>query len=225
LHVNLIITNKITHLIEDNFFVMEQSTNHLQQQKVPATRRLVIGITGASGAILGIRMLQVLQPTTIETHLVLSESAHLTIAQETDWQVNELLSLADVCYDFHDVGAAIASGSFATMGMVIIPCSIKTLSAVANSYTDDLISRAADVTLKEGRRLLLVVRETPYHPGHLRLMSEAASAGAIICPPSPAYYIHPSSIEDLIDNTVGRILARMGIENNLYQEWHGRSSG
>ena len=189
-----------------------------------AISRLVVGITGASGAILGIRMLEALRPTPIETHLVLSESAPLTIQQETDWRVENVLSLADISYDFHDVGAAIASGSFATQGMVIIPCSIKTLSAVANSYTDDLISRAADVTLKEGRQLVLVVRETPYHPGHLRLMSEAAAAGAVIFPPVPAFYIHPHSMDEIINNTVGRILARFGIENDLYQEWQGPST-
>ena len=138
--------------------------------------RLIVGISGASGAILGIRLLEALRSTSIETHLVLSDSAPLTIQQETDWRVEDVLSLADVSYDFRNVGAAIASGSFATLGMVIIPCSIKTLSAVANSYTDDLISRAADVTLKEGRRLVLVVRETPYHPGHLRLLRLTGAA-------------------------------------------------
>ncbi len=183
--------------------------------------RLIIGITGASGAILGIRMLEALRTLPIETHLILSNSAPLTIQQETDWKVEDVLSLANIRYDFHNVGAAIASGSFHTQGMVIIPCSIKTLSAVANSYTDDLISRAADVNLKEGRPLILVVRETPYHPGHLRLMSEAASAGAIIFPPVPAFYLRPSSIDDMINNTVGQILARLGIKNDLYQEWQG----
>lgn len=186
-------------------------------------QRLLVGITGASGAILGIRLLEVLKPTTLETHLVLSDSARLTIQQETDWHVDDVLSLAHTHYDPDDIGAAIASGSFASIGMVIIPCSIKTLSAVANSYTDDLISRAADVTLKEGRPLVLVVRETPYHPGHLRVMTDAARAGAIIFPPIPAFYIHPRSIDDLINNTVGRILARIGIQNDQYQEWQGRT--
>jgi 4-hydroxy-3-polyprenylbenzoate decarboxylase len=183
--------------------------------------RLIVGVTGASGAILGIRLLEALRSTPIKTHLVLSDSAPLTIQQETDWQVEDVLSLAEVSYDFRDVGATIASGSYATLGMVIIPCSIKTLSAVANSYNDDLISRAADVTLKEGRRLVLVVRETPYHPGHLRLMSEAAGAGAIIFPPVPAFYLRPNSMDDIINNTVGRVLARLGIENDLYHEWQG----
>jgi len=195
------------------------------QLKNSSPLRLIVCITGASGAILGIRLLEALRSTSIETHLVLSDSAPLTIQQETDWRVEDVLSLAEVSYDFHDVGAVIASGSFATRGMVIIPCSIKTLSAVANSYTNDLISRAADVTLKEGRPLVLVVRETPYHPGHLRLMSEAAGAGAIIFPPVPAFYIRPKSMDDIINNTVGRVLARLGIENNLYQEWRGQPTG
>ncbi len=194
----------------------------LYQPTNPSPRRLIVGITGASGAILGIRILETLKVISIETHLVLSETAPLTIKQETDWHLEHVLSLANVAYDFHDIGAAIASGSFDTLGMVIIPCSIKTLSAVANSYTEDLISRAADVTLKEGRPLVLVVRETPYHPGHLRLMSEAALAGAVIFPPVPAYYIRPTSVDNIIDNTVGRVLARLGIKTDLYQEWQGQ---
>src|SRR4030043_529375 len=204
---------------------MEQKNIRLVQENDSKPARLIVGITGASGAIYGIRLLEVLKPTRIETHLVLSDTARLTIVQETDWQVNTVLSLAHVCHDFHDVSASIASGSFATIGMVLIPCSIKTLSAVANSYTDDLISRAADVTLKEGRPLILVVRETPYHPGHLRLMSDASVAGAVIFPPIPAFYLRPHSMDEVIDNTVGRILARLGVENDLYQEWQGNSNG
>ncbi len=185
--------------------------------------RLVVGISAASGAILGIRLLEVLKSTPIETHLVVSESALITIKQETDWRIEDVMSLANVNYEFHDIGAGIASGSFATLGMVIIPCSIKTLSAVANSYTDDLLSRAADVTLKEGRPLVLVVREAPYHSGHLRLMSEATLAGAVIFPPVPAFYIRPNSVDDIINNTVGRVLARLGIKTNLVNEWQGQS--
>jgi 4-hydroxy-3-polyprenylbenzoate decarboxylase len=192
------------------------------QDKYP--QRLIVGITGASGAILGIHLLQALKPTSIETHLVLTESAWRTIVQETNFKVEEVQSLAGVTHEVHDVGASIASGSFATLGMVIIPCSIKTLSAIANSYTDDLVSRAADVTLKEGRPLILVVRETPYHPGHLRLMSAAAAAGAVIFPPVPAYYIRPRSVDEIVNNTVGRVLARLGIDNDLYQEWLGQTS-
>jgi 4-hydroxy-3-polyprenylbenzoate decarboxylase len=184
-------------------------------------RRLVVGITGASGVILGIRMLEMLRPTPIETHLVLSPAARVTIAQETDWKASAVTGLAEVAYNYQDIGAAIASGSFSTLGMVVIPCSIKTLSAIANSYADDLISRAADVTLKEGRPLLLVVRETPLHRGHLRLMSLAAEAGAIIAPPVPAFYARPQSLDDIVTNTVGRILARLGIENEAYYQWTG----
>lgn len=182
----------------------------------------MIAISGASGVILGIRLLETLKPTAVETHLILSKSAPLTIKQETDLSLKNVLALADVSYDFHDISASIASGSFNTMGMVIIPCSIKSLSAVANSYSDDLPSRAADVTLKEGRPLILVVREAPYHPGHLRLMMGAAQAGAVIFPAVPAFYTHPQSVDDIVNNIVGRVLARLGIQNDLYKEWQAR---
>jgi 4-hydroxy-3-polyprenylbenzoate decarboxylase len=184
-------------------------------------QRLVIGISGSSGAILGIRLLEALRPTPIETHLVVSPSARLTIEQETDWAVSDVLALADQHYAPRDISAAIASGSFQTLGMVVIPCSMKSLSAIANSYADDLLSRAADVTLKEGRPLVLVVRETPLHAGHIRLMSLAAQNGAIIFPPVPAFYAHPESVADIVDNLVGRILQRLGIENDLYEPWQG----
>jgi 4-hydroxy-3-polyprenylbenzoate decarboxylase len=157
----------------------------------------------------------------IESHLVISSAGRVTITKETTWKINEVLELANVTYRNHDIGAAIASGSFSTQGMVICPCSIKTLSAVANSYADDLITRAADVTLKEGRRLLLAVREAPLHAGHIRLMSQAAQAGAIIFPPVPAFYTFPKTVDDLIDNIVGRILMRLGIENEGYVQWEG----
>jgi 4-hydroxy-3-polyprenylbenzoate decarboxylase len=183
------------------------------------TRRLVVGISGASGVILGIRLLEVLQQSEIETHLVLSPAAKATIAAETNWAATDVLGLADVVHNYQNVGAAIASGSFTTMGMVVIPCSIKSLSAIANSYANDLLTRAADVTLKEGRPLLLVVRETPLHRGHLRLLGLAAEAGAIIYPPVPAFYAQPQTLDDLINNTIGRILARLGIENDLYVRW------
>jgi 4-hydroxy-3-polyprenylbenzoate decarboxylase len=182
-------------------------------------QRLVIGITGASGVILGIRLLEVLRPTPIETHLIISPAARVTITQETDWKVSDALALADVAYNPNDIAAALASGSYSTRGMVIVPCSIKTLSAVANSYANDLLTRAADVTLKEGRPLLLVVRETPYHRGHLRLMDMAAQAGAVLFPPVPAFYARPKNMEEIVDNLVGRILARLGIENDLYMRW------
>jgi 4-hydroxy-3-polyprenylbenzoate decarboxylase len=186
-----------------------------------AYRPLIVGITGASGVILGIRLLEALKVSPIATHLILSDSANLAIEQETDWSVEDVKSLAGEVYEFHNIGAEIASGSFSSMGMVIIPCSIKTLSAVANSYADDLIARAADVTLKEGHPLVLVVRESPYHAGHIRLMGEAAAAGAVIFPPVPAFYTHPKSVDEIINNIVGRVLKRLGIENELYQAWQG----
>ena len=182
-------------------------------------KRLVVGITGASGVILGIRLLEVLRSMAVEVHLVISPAAKATIAQETTWKISDVLALAEVVHNYADIGASIASGSFTTLGMVVAPCSIKTLSGIANSYAEDLISRAADVTLKEGRPLLLVVRETPLHRGHLRLMSLAAEAGAIIFPPVPAFYARPQSMEEVIDNLVGRILSRLGFENDLYLKW------
>ena len=182
---------------------------------------LVVGISGASGVILGVRLLEVLRPMEIETHLVLSPSARVTISQETDWKVSDVVALADHAHKYEDIGAPIASGSFQTRGMVVVPCSIKTLSAIANSYAGDLISRAADVTLKEGRPLALMVREAPLHKGHIRLLNLAAEAGAIIFPPVPAFYTRPHSVSEVVDNIVGRLLARMGIENQGYEEWKG----
>lgn len=190
-------------------------------EEAPRPLRLVVGISGASGVILGIRLLEALRPMQIETHLVLTPAARATISQETRWKVSDVLALADIAYNPADIGAAIASGSFPTLGMVVIPCSIKSLSAVANSYANDLLGRAADVTLKEGRPLILVVRETPLHRGHLRLMSLAAEAGAVIFPPVPAFYAQPQSVDDIVDNTVGRVLARLGIENSGYVQWGG----
>jgi 4-hydroxy-3-polyprenylbenzoate decarboxylase len=183
--------------------------------------RLVVGISGASGVILGIRLLEVLQSMETETHLVVSPAARLTISQETDWEIEDVMALADVSYDHTDIGAAIASGSFPMAGMAIIPCSIKTLSAIANSYTSDLIARTADVMLKEGRPLVLILRESPLHRGHLRLISMAAEAGALIFPPVPAFYTRPASFDEIIDNIVGRVLLRLGIENELYMKWKG----
>jgi 4-hydroxy-3-polyprenylbenzoate decarboxylase len=198
----------------------QQSAIHNPQSAIPP-RRLVVGITGASGVILGIRLLEQLCSIEIETHLVVSPAARVTITQETDWKVSDVLALANVTYNHQDIGAAIASGSFATIGMVVIPCSIKTLSAIANSYAEDLIVRAADVSLKEGRPLVLVVRETPLHRGHIRLMDMAAQAGAVIFPPVPAYYARPQTLDESVTHTVGRVLARLGIENEGYEEWRG----
>ena len=188
------------------------------------TSRFVVGITGASGVILGIRLLEVLRSLEMETHLVLSPAARITITQETDWKVNDVLALADHVHKHENIGASIASGSFQTNGMVVVPCSIKTLSAIANSYSADLISRAADVTLKEGRPLALVVREAPLHKGHIRLLSLAVEAGAIIFPPVPAFYTQPKSLTEVVDNIIGRLLARLGIENQAYEQWQGLGS-
>jgi flavin prenyltransferase len=188
-------------------------------------RRLIVGISGASGVIYGIRLLQVLhQGGELETHLVLSAAAKAAIAQETDWQISDVEQLASVVHNPDDLGASIASGSFVTRGMVIVPCSIKTLSAVANSYSADLMSRAADVCLKESRPLVLGVRETPFHLGHLRLMTQAAEIGATILPPIPAFYGKPQTVDDLIDGTLGRILLRLGLDNELYTKWKGMTS-
>jgi 4-hydroxy-3-polyprenylbenzoate decarboxylase len=188
--------------------------------------RLVVGISGASGTIYGIRLLQVLQAMPdVQTHLLLSEPARVIMQQETDWEPAAVEALADVVYAPDEMGAAIASGSFRTLGMVIIPCSIKTLSAVAHSYAANLMARAADVTLKEGRPLLLVVRETPLHLGHLRLMQQVAEIGAVVFPPVPALYGRPQTVDDIVDGTVGRVLARLGIENELYFRWAGLSDG
>ena len=190
-------------------------------------RRLIVGISGASGAIYGIRMLEVLaERPEIETHLVISQAARLTIAHETEWTVAQVEALADRAYAPDDLAAPIASGSFggaggAGGGMVIAPCSIKTLSAIANCYAADLLSRAADVTLKEGRPLVLLVRETPLHLGHLRLMVRAAEIGAVIFPPVPALYGRPQTVAELVDGTVGRVLARVGVENELYTRREG----
>ncbi len=182
---------------------------------------LILAITGASGAIYGLRALEILRELKVETHLVVSAAARLTLAHETGRRLDEVLDLASVHYDPKDIAAPIASGSFATRGMLIAPCSVKTLSAVANSYASDLIARAADVTLKEGRPLLLMVRETPLHRGHLRLMDLAARAGAIIFPPVPAFYHRPQTLEEVVTTTVGRALLRLGVDNQAYAPWKG----
>jgi 4-hydroxy-3-polyprenylbenzoate decarboxylase len=186
------------------------------------SKRLVVGISGASGVVYGTRLLAlVAERPDVETYLVVSEAARLVIAREVEQTVEEIEDLADVTYRPDDLAAPIASGSFGTDGMVIAPCSIKTLSAVANSYAANLLRRAADVTLKERRPLVLVVRETPLHLGHLRLMARATEIGATILPPIPAFYGHPQTIDDLIDETLGRVLSHLGVENELYTHWEG----
>ena len=182
--------------------------------------RLVVGISGASGVIYGIRLLEVLKEhPAIETHLVLTKPAERTIAEETGREVGAVRRLASVVHAVSDVGAAIASGSFLTMGMVVAPCSIRTASAVAYCQADNLLTRAADVTLKEKRKLVLVVRETPLHRGHLKTLLEASENGAIILPPMPAFYTKPASIDDLVDHTVARVLDQFGIEHTLSSRW------
>lgn len=182
-------------------------------------KRIVVGITGASGVIYGVRLLEVLRELDVETHLVLSEAAKKTILIETRHTVGYVEKLAHTSHDPRDVSASIASGSFRTAGMVVVPCTIKTLSGIANSFNDNLVIRAADVTLKERRRLILVVRETPLHKGHLRLLAQVADTGATILPPVPAFYHAPKTIDDLIDHIVGKILDNLDIEHALFRRW------
>lgn len=187
--------------------------------------RLIVAISGASGAIYPIRLLQILkQQTEIETHLIISNAARQTIALETDYSIQQVRELASVNYDIRDIGAAISSGSYRTLGMIILPCSIKTLSAVANCYSDDLISRAADVCLKERKPLHLCVRETPLHLGHLRLMTQAAEIGAQITPLMPAFYHKPQNLDDLINQSINRLLDQFEIElkQDLFERWQGK---
>jgi flavin prenyltransferase len=187
----------------------------------PSQLPIIIAMTGASGAIYGIRVLELLRKEEISSHLIISPAGEQTILHETTYTIDQVHALATIWYGHDDIGAAISSGSFQTRGMIIAPCSIKTLSAVANSYSDNLIARAADVCLKEGRPLLLAVRETPLHLGHINLMQQAAHAGAVIFPPVPSFYNHPTSIDDLVTETAGRILARAGIPTDAYTQWSG----
>ena len=182
-------------------------------------KRLVVGISGATGAIYGIRLLEFLSKTDVETHLVVSKSAEKTIRMETSWTLEQVKALATVTYSMEDVGADISSGSFHAEGMVVIPCSIKSLSAIANSYNDNLLIRAADVALKERRKLVLVVRETPLHRGHLNLMLNVAEAGGVILPPIPAFYFLPKTLDDIINHTVGRVLDVFEIDHHLFNRW------
>lgn len=187
-------------------------------------RRLVVGISGATGSLYAIRLLEILRECeSVETHLVVSSSAVRTLGLETDYTLQQVEALADKTYRFNDIGAAIASGSFKTLGMVVIPCSVKTLSGIANCYSENLLLRAADVTLKERRRLVLSFRETPLHSGHIRLMQQASEMGAILAPPMPAFYSRPASIQELVDHHVFKILDLMEIsfpENN-FKRWQG----
>ena len=182
--------------------------------------RLVVGITGASGVIYGIRLLEVLRGyPDIETHAVVTKAAERTIAEETSYRVADVKAMASVVHPVTDIGASIASGSFRTLGMVVVPCSIHTVSAIGSCLTDNLVTRAADVALKEGRKLVLVVRETPLHVGHLKACLAAAEAGAVILPPVPAFYSQPKTLDNIIDHTIGRVLDRFGIAHELSPRW------
>ena len=183
---------------------------------------LIIGITGASGVIYGIRLLEVLSSIeNIETHLIISEAGEVNIKYETSWEIEDVKKLASHCYDIKDIGARISSGSFKRDGMIVAPCTIKTLSALANSYTDSLLIRAGDTTLKEQSRLVLLVRETPLHLGHLKNMERLCEIGAIIMPPVPAFYHNPTTIDDIVNHTVGKTLDIFDIKHNLFRRWQG----
>ena len=189
-----------------------------------AVRRIIVGISGASGVIYGIRLLEVLQSVPeVESHLVLSTAGAQTIGLETDYSPEQVLALADVTYRFNDIAAAISSGSFRTQGMVVIPCTMKTLAGIAYSYSDNLLLRAADVVLKDRRRLIIVPRETPLHLGHLRLMTQVVEMGAILVPPMPAFYHRPQTISDIVDQTINRVLDLLDVElpSDLFDRWQG----
>jgi flavin prenyltransferase len=189
-------------------------------------RRLIVAISGASGPIYGVRMLEVLRDVPdIETHLVMSPSGAQTIAAETDFSLEHVRSLADTVHSFKDIGATISSGSYKTEGMIVAPCSIKTLAGIANCFSDNLISRAADVCLKERRKVALMVRETPLHQGHLELMVKAAQYGCVIVPPVPAFYHRPKTIEDIVNQTVGRTLDQFGIDTDIVHRWKEQATG
>jgi flavin prenyltransferase len=184
-------------------------------------QRLVVGISGASGIIYGIRLLEALRESPVEVHLVMSQAAKMVTEMETGYTVHQVEALADAVYWNDQIQAPISSGSFQTLGMVVAPCSVKSLSAIAHSYNDTLLVRAADVALKERRKLVLMVRETPLHLGHLRLMAEATEYGAIILPPVPSFYHQPKTIEDIVAHTVGKILDQFQLEHHLFRRWDG----
>ena len=181
--------------------------------------RLIIGISGASGVIYGVRLLEVLRPLAVETHLVMSKSAEMTLALETEWKAADVRALADVCHGNGDMAAALSSGSFQTLGMIVAPCSVKSMSEIATGVTSTLLSRAADVIIKERRRRVLMVRETPLHAGHLRNMAALAELGVVVAPPLPAFYPRPESVAALIDHTVGRILDLFDLDAPIIKRW------
>jgi 4-hydroxy-3-polyprenylbenzoate decarboxylase len=183
---------------------------------------LVIGITGASGVIYGIRLLEVLAAIgDVETHLIISEAAELVIKHETVWKIDQIRSIASYSYLNSDMGSRLASGSFDRDGMIVAPCTVKTMSALANSYADNLMVRAGDVTLKERKKLLLLVRETPLHLGHIRMMERLTEMGAVIMPPAPSFYHKPKTVDELVNHTIGKMLGIFGIKHNLFEQWPG----
>lgn len=188
-------------------------------------KRLIVAITGASGTIYGIRILEALKNLGVESHLVMSDSAKLTMAAETNYKPAQIEAMADVVHSAKNVGASISSGSFKSLGMIIAPCLIRTLSEIASGVTSSLVSRAADVVLKERRRLVLLVRETPLHAGHLRSMSQVTECGAIVMPPVPAFYAKPDSLDDMVNHTVGRCLDLFDLDNALVTRWNGMDGG
>lgn len=191
-------------------------------RKSTTPKRLIIGMSGASGVIYGIRMLELLRKIPdIESHLVMSNAAKLNVRLETDWALEDVEALADHVHDFKNIAANVSSGSFKTIGMVLAPCSMKTLSGIVNCYSDNLLTRAADVTLKERRKLVLMVRETPLHSGHCKLMYEASLLGAILAPPTPAFYSRPASVDDLINHSVGRVFDLFDIDVDVVKRWEG----
>lgn len=190
-----------------------------------ATRRLIVGISGASGIVYGVRLLQALRGAGVETHLVMTRSARVTLGYELTMKLADVHALADVVHRNENIGASISSGSFVTLGMIVAPCSIRSLSEIACGVTSGLLTRAADVVLKERRRLVLLVRETPLHLGHLRSMTQATEAGAIVMPPVPAFYSKPQTVDDIVDHTVGRTLDLVGIDNALIRRWQEPAPG
>ena len=199
----------------------DSHSNPIEPNGLPM-RRLIIGISGATGAIYGVRLLQVLKSAPdIETHLVMSKAAERTVTYETELTIPQVRAMADVAYNIADIGATVSSGSFQTEGMIIAPCSMKTLATVAHSLSIDLLGRAADVILKERRPLVLLVREAPLHLGHLRLMVQAAEMGAIIVPPVPAFYNFPKTLDDIVNHTVGRVLDLFHIDVDIVKRWQG----
>jgi 4-hydroxy-3-polyprenylbenzoate decarboxylase len=183
--------------------------------------RIIVGITGASGIVYGLRTLEILRALNVETHLILSPAAEVTLAHECETKVADVKALADVVHRHHDLAAPPSSGSFRTMGMIVAPCSVRSLSEIANGMASNLLSRAADVTLKERRRLVLMVRETPFHLGHLRAMTAVTEMGAIVAPPLPAFYTRPQSLDDIVDHSVGRTLDLFGLDAGVVKRWGG----